>query len=580
MREFTKVTATVFFGAALLGLTACGDAPETPAAIIETPQGPVQGVTTDNPMITNFKGIPFAAPPVGDLRWRAPAPTPTWETVRLADTFSPMCRQESGGDGGFVDRIIEGHGLSAIKTALIKKIVDGMPAQTQSEDCLALNIRTGNLPGDDGAPTKKQPVMVWIHGGGHQFGSGDFSTYQHNSLAEKGVVLVTINYRLGAFGYMAHPALSADDPRGVSGNYGLLDQIAALEWVQQNIESYGGDPDNVTIFGESAGGWSVTELMASPKAKGLFHKAIGQSGASTYHLGDLRGNSTDWPSGHDTGKAIAAKMGLPENISANDLRALNADEILTAVKDDNSLYDGLHPVRDGVVLPKNVGVAFRDGAINAVPVIFGYNADEGTLFFDDDPEPSVWVEDFPRTGKAEQVAALTPAYGSQNAALLVDHFKLDQPKQFRAGGTDMMGDDIFGINVRYAAKQTAQAGQEAWLYAFTRVPPSKGQTIGAFHAAELPFVFGSHEKALGVSDEDFALTETIQTYWTNFAKTGNPNGAGLAQWANQSTGTWMEFAGNNGRKTGPVQDYNGKILDALEPGLVMHLEKVSPSTVR
>jgi len=140
MREFTKVTATVFFGAALLGLTACGDAPETPAAIIETPQGPVQGVTTDNPMITNFKGIPFAAPPVGDLRWRAPAPAPTWDTVRLADTFSPMCRQESGGDGGFVDRIIEGHGLSAIKTALIKKIVDGMPAQTPARRIRKLRI--------------------------------------------------------------------------------------------------------------------------------------------------------------------------------------------------------------------------------------------------------------------------------------------------------------------------------------------------------------------------------------------------------------------------------------------------------
>jgi len=394
------------------------------------------------------------------------------------------------------------------------------------------------------------------------------------------VVLVTINYRLGAFGYMAHPALSADDPRGVSGNYGLLDQIAALKWVRDNIESYGGDPDNVTIFGESAGGWSVTELMASPLAKGLFHKAIGQSGASTYHLGDLRGNATDWPSGHGTGKAIAAKMGLPETVTAAELRALSADEILAAVKGDNSLYDGLHPVRDGVVLPKNVGVAFRDGDFNAVPVIFGYNDDEGTLFFDDDPEPSVWVEDFPRTGKAEQIAALSPVYGANNAKFLVEHYRLDEPEQFRAGGTAMMGDDIFGVNIRYAARRTASAGQDAWLYAFTRVPPSENQTLGAFHAAELPFVFGSHERALGVSDEDDVLTETIQTYWTNFAKTGNPNGAGLETWEQQSTGTWMEFAGNTGRKTGPVQNYNKDILDALEPGLISHLEKVSPSAAR
>ncbi len=580
MSRSRKLGAATLISAAMLALAACGDSPQTPAAIIQTPQGPVQGVTTDNPMITNFKGIPFAAPPVGDMRWRAPAPTPTWEAVRLADAFSPMCRQESGGDGGFVDRIIDGHGLSKIKTALIKKIVDGMPAQSQSEDCLALNIRSGNLPGEDGKIADKQPVMVWIHGGGHQFGSGDFSTYQHNSLAEKGVVLVTINYRLGVFGYMAHPALSADDPRGVSGNYGLLDQIAALKWVRDNIESYGGDPDNVTIFGESAGGWSVTELMASPLAKGLFHKAIGQSGASTYHLGDLRGNATDWPSGHGTGDAIAAKMGLPETVTAAELRALSADEILAAVRGDNSLYDGLHPVRDGVVLPKNVGVAFRDGDFNAVPVIFGYNDDEGTLFFDNDPEPSVWVEDFPRAGKAEQIAALTPAYGAANAKFLIEHFRLDEPEQFRAGGTAMMGDDIFGVNVRYAARRTASAGQGAWLYAFTRVPPSENQTIGAFHAAELPFVFGSHERALGVSDEDDVLTETIQTYWTNFAKTGNPNGPGVPDWAQQSTGTWMEFAGNTGRTTGPVQNYNKDVLDALERGLISHLEKVSPSAAQ
>lgn len=579
-KKFAAASALIIAAAA--GLYACGgsDSVETPSVTVQTLQGPVQGVSTDNPAITNFKGIPYAAPPVGDLRWRAPQGYPIWSAVRLTDTFTPNCRQVAGTEGGFFDRIIEGHGLGAIKNTLIKKVVAGMPKPVQSEDCLGLNIRTGNLNTDGSVKAAKQPVMVWIHGGGHHFGSGDFSTYQHNSLAEKGVVLVTINYRLGVFGYMAHPALSADDPRGISGNYGLQDQIAALQWVKDNISSYGGDPDNVTIFGESAGAWSVTELMSAPKAKGLFHKAIGQSGASTYHLGDLRVNATDWPSGHGTGEAIVAKMGLPKAISAEALRALDADALLAAVAGDNELYDGLHPVRDGYVLPKNVGVAFRDGDINAVPVIFGYNEDEGTLFFDDDPQPSVWVEDFPRTGKAEQIAAFTPIYGAQNAAFLVEKFNLDTPDTFRLGGMDMMGDDIFGVNVRFAARQTAAAGQDAWLYTFSRIPPSKRQTIGAFHAAELPFVFGSHEPILGVTDEDRELTEIIQTYWTNFAKTGNPNGAGVDNWNDISTNTWMEFAGNTPRRTGPITNYNGQVLDALEPGLISHLEKVSPSDVR
>jgi len=216
-------------------------------------------VTTENPEIFNFRGLPFAAPPIGDLRWAAPTAAPSWSETRIADSFGNRCMQVDDVEGGFFDRLIEGHGLSATKNFLIKKAVAAQEPSSMSEDCLYLNVRTGNLNSEE-----KQPVMVWIHGGGHQFGSGDFSYYQANGLVEKGVVLVTINYRLGVFGYMAHPALSDADPNGVSGNYGTLDQIAALQWVQTNIAAYGGDPENVTIFGESAGGWSVTEMMASP----------------------------------------------------------------------------------------------------------------------------------------------------------------------------------------------------------------------------------------------------------------------------------------------------------------------------
>ena len=565
-----------------LALTACGDAKQDlPSVTISTAQGPVQGVTTADLTITNFKGVPFAAPPVGDLRWTAPKPAAPWSTVKTADTFSPMCRQSINTEGGFFDRIINGQGLSKIKRALINKVVAGQPAAKQSEDCLYLNVRSPNLNIDGDVIGGALPVMVWIHGGAHQFGSGDFNYYQGNALPKKGVVLITINYRLGAFGYMAHPALSEDSPHGVSGNYGLLDQIAALNWVQDNINAYGGDPSNVTIFGESAGGWSVTELMSSPLAKGLFHKAIGQSGASTYHLGDLTGNDTVWPSGHDTGLKLAQRLGLTETASAADLRALNADAIL-AQMDDQELYDGMHPVRDGHVLPKNVGLAFRDGDINAVPVMFGYNDDEGTLFFPDDREPFVWLEGFPKHDRALQLAALKDVYTEQTAQTLLDLYPgISYSGTYDVAGADIMGDDIFGVNVRYAARQSEKFGQPAYLYAFTRVPPSKNQTIGAFHAAELPFVFGTHEPILGVSGDDKAATELMQLFWTNFAKTGNPNNAqteALAgQWKRHAGQHWFEITGNTDRVTGPLTDYNKERLDALEVGLNHHLDKIDPT---
>ena len=562
-------------------LTACSsNFEEAPSITITTAQGPVQGVTTEDANVTNFKGLPFAQAPVGDLRWTAPQPAPTWSEVKTADTFSPMCRQPVDTESAFFDRIIKGHGLSGMKNYLIKKVVEGQPAQKQSEDCLYLNIRTPNLNTDGAVDGENLPVMVWIHGGGHHFGSGDFSYYQGNALPNKGVVLVTINYRLGPFGYMAHPALSAESPNGVSGNYGLQDQIAALKWVKDNISAYGGDASNVTIFGESAGAWSVTELMSSPKASGLFHKAIGQSGAATYHLGDLVGNATDWPSGHETGLKVAANLGLDDTASAADLRALDADALLAQMS-DLKLADGMHPVRDGYILPKNVGLAFRDGDINKIPVMFGYNEDEGTLFFPDDQEPFVWLEGFPRSGAADQLAALTPVYGAQTAQKILDAYPgMSNADTFETVGADIMGDDIFGVNVRYAARQVEAAGESAYLYAFTRVPPSKKQTIGAFHAAELPFVFGTHEPVLGVSDDDEKITELMQLFWTNFAKTGNPNSAQTdaiaGTWSPHKGNNWFEFPGNIGRAPGPITNYQDQRLNALEAGLNHHLDMIDP----
>ena len=548
--------------AALLLLACAGGEPER-SPVLQTPQGPVQGVLSgDNPAIASYQGIPFAAPPVGELRWAPPAQAPSWTDTRDASRFGSRCMQPAGTEDGFFARLIDGHGLSGPKSFAIKRVVAAQKPAPMSEDCLYLNVR---------APVEAQglPVMVWIHGGGHQFGSADFPYYQADGLAERGVVLVTVNYRLGAFGYMAHPALSADDPRGVSGNYGTLDQVAALEWVRDTIEAYGGDPSRVTVFGESAGAWSVTELMSTPLAKGLFHGAVLQSGASTYHMGQLEADADGrvWPSGHETGVALADALGLADPTAA-ELRALSAETLRDAVTPDMS--DAFHHVRDGVVFPLNVGVAFDTGAIHAVPTIAGFNADEGTLFFPDGRQPSVWVPDL-EPGDRERIAAQLAGQFPDNAQELLDLYSLHE--DWDTHGTQWMGDELFGVNVRFAARRVAEAGAPSWTYFWSRVPPSERQTIGAFHAAEIPFVFDSHEAVLGSTEEDERLTELMVGYWTNFAKTGDPNGPGLPEWPQHDGRNWMHLSANTGRPVAAVETgVRAAKLDALEEALRRNLD--------
>lgn len=564
MKHFTTRLAL----AAALLLTACSSSEKT-GVEIQTPQGLIQGVQS-SAGIQNFKAIPYAAPPIGELRWRPPATAPSWDGVRDAREFSATCMQATDEGNGFFKRIIEGHGLSGFKNFLIDRVVASMATAEMSEDCLYLNVRTPNITAEGQVKSAPLPVMVWIHGGAHQFGSGDTAYYQSDALPERGVIVVTINYRLAALGYMSHPALSKDDPRGVSGNYGTLDQMQALKWVRDNIAAYGGDPENVTIFGESAGGWSVTELMASPLAKGLFHKAIAQSGASTYHLGQKDKDPVGWVSGYAAGKLMEDALGL-DDPSAADLRAVSAADIVKAATP--AMYDGFHHVRDGVVFPKNVGSSFRDGSFNAVPFLTGYNTDEATLFFPDDPQPTVWAEDFPREGRANMIDALAPHFGDQSETV-IDLYGLDAENNFDSAGMAMMGDEIFGVNVRYAARQNEAAGQPSYTYSFARIPPSKKQTLGAFHAAEIPFVFGSHEEILGFSDSDAALTDLMQSYWVNFAKSGNPNGEGLPNWPAHAGENWMQFGGNNDVPTGAITDFRKAKLDALETGLLRKLDAI------
>ena len=563
-----RLVKLIFLTTIAIILSCCQTvSPENPGTLVMTAMGPIQGTITKDENVFNYKGIPYAKPPLGKLRWSPPEETDSWAEVKLANSYGNRCMQPDDTEDGYFNRLIEGHGLNKFLTYLIKKGVASQKPAPMSEDCLYLNIRTDNIRGDKKGK-KLKPVMVWIHGGGHQFGSGNDSWYQNNTLVNKGVVLVTINYRLGVMGYIAHPSLSKSDPNGVSGNYGTLDQIAALEWVQKNINSFGGDPNNVTIFGESAGAWSVTELMATPLAGGLFHKAIGQSGASSYHMGQMDGEGVGWPSGYQTGLVVTEALGL-KNPTAKDLRAIPAEKIQSVVTEKMS--EGFHHVRDGYVFPENVGLSFSKNKYNKVPMLFGYNSDEGTLFFPDDEQPTIWIPDL-TPGSKKELSTKLKEFFPANHEKLIDLYNLDE--DFTAGGTQWMGDEIFGVNIRYVTRQNEIHGGESYLYHFSRVPPSNKQTIGAFHAAEIPFVFGSYEKTIGYSKEDIKLAELMQNYWVNFAKNGNPNGDNLPEWPLHKNINWMKFTANTGENSEAIKYLREEKLDALEEGLLLFLAKL------
>ena len=563
-----RLVKLIFLTTIAIILSCCQTvSPENPGTLVMTAMGPIQGTITKDENVFNYKGIPYAKPPLGKLRWSPPEETDSWAEVKLANSYGNRCMQPDDTEDGYFNRLIEGHGLNKFLTYLIKKGVASQKPAPMSEDCLYLNIRTDNIRGDKKGK-KLKPVMVWIHGGGHQFGSSDLSYYQSNTLVNKGVVLVTINYRLGVMGYMAHPSLSKSDPNGVSGNYGTLDQIAALEWVQKNINSFGGDPNNVTIFGESAGAWSVTELMATPLAGGLFHKAIGQSGASSYHMGQMDGEGVGWPSGYQTGLVVTEALGL-KNPTAKDLRAIPAEKIQSVVTEKMS--EGFHHVRDGYVFPENVGLSFSKNKYNKVPMLFGYNSDEGTLFFPDDEQPTIWIPDLTPGSKKELSTKLREFFPA-NHEKLIDLYNLDE--EFTLGGTQWMGDEIFGVNIRYVTRQNEIHGGESYLYHFSRVPPSNKQTIGAFHAAEIPFVFGSYDKTIGYSKEDIKLAELMQNYWVNFAKNGNPNGGNLPEWPLHKGKNWMKLTANTSEDSKAINYVREEKLDALEEGLSLLLTEL------
>jgi para-nitrobenzyl esterase len=440
--------------------------------------GQVSGTTANGVRV--FKGIPFAAPPVGDLRWKAPQPVVAWKGVRAADTFGAACMQEPYPEN------------SPYASSGVTKDKPG------NEDCLYLNVWTAAA-----AAGEKRPVMVWIHGGAWTRGSGASPTYDGVALAKKGVVVVTTNYRLGVFGFLAHPELTAESPQHASGNYAILDHVAALKWVQKNIAAFGGDPARVTIFGESAGSWSVNSVQATPLAKGLFHRAIGESGgqfASTAPLATAERN----------GVAFAKSAGA-DSLAA--LRALPADKILAT-----AFRTGVNV--DGYVLPDTVRNLFAHQKHNDVPVLVGSNANEWTTL----SNPS----QFPKTLDAYRQRVET-----QYGAAVKDYDAVYPVKTEAdiAEATLAVGrDTTFTLEMRTWARLVTAAAEPAFLYQFTRVPPGPNPAWGAYHAAEIQYAFNNVGSRPWATDVDRRLADQMSSYWVNFATTGDPNGKGLPKW--------------------------------------------------
>lgn len=523
------------------------------------------GIDADNSDIQVYNGIPYASA----RRWSAPGAPPQWGAMpRDVRAYGAECIQARKGMNGFVNGIIDGAGLPWWKRFTAKKYLAAMPAPAEAEDCLFVNVRTSNIGGD-----ALLPVMVWIHGGGHQAGAGSSDLYQANALVENGVVLVTFNYRLGPFGYMAHPALTEET--GTSGNYGLLDQVAALRWVRDNIRSFGGDPSNVTIFGESAGAQSISELMATPMAEGLYHKAILESGTSSYNAKYL--DAAPLP-GSRSAEAVGEEFlstFVGKAATAAELRSIPAASIVTRAEQRADLVGYFVPNVDRKILPDTVGATIRSGDAPKVPVLAGYNADEGSLFYKGFQSPTVLARNITGTLE-EREQRLAEVFGENPAKALEALYGMDKLATWDEGAANMLGDDMFGVHMRFLGKANAISGHPTWMYFFTRTTPTRAQSIGAYHGSEIPFVFGSPSPLLPMSDKDEKLAETMQAYWTNFARAGDPNGPGLPEWPSYDPNSdrWQVLD----HEILTVAGVRARKLDILEEHLIDRIDAVTRAT--
>ena len=455
------------------------------ADVVHTDRGAVEGTSSADGKVRVYRGIPFAAPPVGTLRWKAPQPAPRWKGVRKATEFGARCMQTRV----FGDMVFRDNG--------------------PSEDCLYLNVWTPAA-----SPKAHLPVMVWIYGGGFVAGSASEPRQDGEKLAEKGVVVVSFNYRLGVFGFYSSADLARESGRDASGNYGLLDQVAALQWVHRNIASFGGDPGQVTIFGESAGSFSVSALMASPPAQGLFQRAIGESGAFFSTVLGLKPLAESEAADAKFGEALGAT-------TLQSLRAKPAADLLAAASSKGMVR--FSPNIDGDFFTEDVRSAYAAGKQSPVPLLAGWNRDEGGF-------PATTAEQF--TERARKM------YGDR-ADDFLKLFPAGTDEQARQSAHDLAGDQFIAYST-WKWIETQMSKARVYRYEFDDAPPRAASATAsgkpapppaAYHSAEIEFVFEAlPSKDLPWRPEDFKLSDQMSSYWTNFAKTGDPNGPGLPEW--------------------------------------------------
>ncbi|MET0183665.1 MAG: carboxylesterase family protein [Caulobacterales bacterium] len=488
--------------------------------VIHTADGAVKGVAQGDAVA--FLGIPFARPPVGDLRWRAPEPPQPWANVRMADRFGANCPQPD---------------LSMF----------GLPYKPVSEDCLFINVWAPK-----GAAGKKLPVMVWIHGGAYIQGSGDLD--DTSAFTRDGVVFVSFNYRVGRLGFLAHPALTAEMPDGPLGNYGFLDQVLALKWVQANIAKFGGDPGNVTIFGVSAGGTFTNLHMYSPLSRGLFHRAIAQSDPFFQpwsYMASLR--RSDGPPAETFGDRWATSLGLANATSAQ-LRAIPYEKSVVGPMEANVAQ--VKPIIDGEILPDRGPEAFAAGLAANVPYIIGATSYEGSLtaIYAMDPSPLI-------AALGDNAEAVLKAYGpevAQNPSLL---------------GAALTGDSSYFVPRRTAARLAYGHGIPTRAYHFAYVAEElRGKVPGAAHGSEIPYLFEFFKRSLmdayDPTPADKQMAKVVHAYWVNFARTGDPNGPGLPAWPQFAAGDEQYLVFNESGGAQAVKELDHYRLDLVEPGVV------------
>jgi para-nitrobenzyl esterase len=471
---------------------ACLNISTTLAATVQVDTGLLEGTDEHGQQV--FRGIPFAAPPINENRWREPQPLQPWSGTRQATEFGPACAQ------GTVNP-------------------DGTLGENISEDCLYLNVWSPAKSADE-----KLPVLVWVYGGGFGGGRTSDPLFDGRPLADKGVVYVSIAYRVGVMGFMAHPELSEENRAlhgaAASGNYGLLDLISGLEWVQRNIAAFGGDPERVTIWGESAGGIAVSMLAASPLAKDLFHGVISDSGGSFSQVRTPTAPGENVPPLHiaeEGGATLATKLGAS---SLAEMRQKPVGEVMTQARGIGGIA---WPILDGWVIPDDQHVLYSKGAYHDTPILVGINSDEGASFS--------------RTDDATQFEKETRTRFGPHADAILQAYSVEREGSVKQAARNILREASFGWHTWVWAKlQTERGGSDAYVYYFDQRPPYPADSrfadvAGVPHGAELPYAFKQLDlNPLPWTDSDRNISEAMATYFTNFAKTGNPNGEGLPQW--------------------------------------------------